>query len=104
MNPDAKRRVQFQQFKGMGPMKFTGQDPDIIFQGAFDEMHRADGKTDPKVLASSLGFTSVPTMTRETGCEIDVHFLDHTTAEVGLNNYVYTLVGSHQCPFTSETR
>lgn len=71
--------------------RLTDYGPDMIFQGAFDEMHRADSKTDPKVLASSLGFTSVPIRTLETGCEIDVHFLDDATAEVGLNNYVYTL-------------
>jgi len=27
----------------------------------------------------------------ETGCAMDVHFIDGTTAEAGLNNYVYTL-------------
>lgn len=31
------------------------------------------------------------TGTLETGCEIDVYFAGGTTAEVGLNNYVYTL-------------
>ncbi|MDH2353115.1 hypothetical protein QCM80_21000 [Bradyrhizobium sp. SSUT112] len=63
----------------------------MIFQGAFDEMQRADRKVDPKALAASLGFTAAPIRTLETGCEIDVHFVDDTTAEVGLNNYVYTL-------------
>ncbi len=29
--------------------------------------------------------------TLETGCEMDVHFIDGTTAEAGLNNYVYSL-------------
>lgn len=27
----------------------------------------------------------------ETGCEIDLHYVNDTTAEVALNNYVYTL-------------
>jgi hypothetical protein len=29
--------------------------------------------------------------TLETGCEIDFHFVDEATAEIGLNDYVYTL-------------
>lgn len=71
--------------------KLTDYGPDMIFQGAFDEMQRADKKVDPGALAASLGFTAVPIRTLETGCEIDVHFVDDTTAEIGLNNYVYTL-------------
>lgn len=71
--------------------KVANYGPDMIFQGAFDEMQRADRKADPKALAASLGFTGAPIKTLETGCEIDVHFVDDTTAEVGLNNYVYTL-------------
>lgn len=65
--------------------------PDLIFQGAFVEMQRFDKKADPKTLAASLGFTGTTIKTLETGCEIDVHFVDDATAEVGLNNYVYTL-------------
>jgi len=71
--------------------KVTDYGPDMIFQGAFDEMQRVDRKADPKTLAASLGFAGAPIKTLETGCEIDVHFVDDTTAEVGLNNYVYTL-------------
>lgn len=71
--------------------KVTDYDPDLIFQGAFDEMRRADKKVDPKALAVSLGFSGARIKTLETGCEIDIHFVDGTTAEVGLNNYVYTL-------------
>ena len=44
-----------------------------------------------KAIAASLGFTSARIKTLETGCEIDVHFVDDATAEVGLNDYVYTL-------------
>lgn len=29
--------------------------------------------------------------TLETGCGIDVHFVDDATAEIGLNDYVHTL-------------
>lgn len=71
--------------------KLADYGPDMIFQGAFDEMQRADKKADPKALAASLGLTGARIKTLETGCEMDVHFVDDTTAEVGLNNYVYTL-------------
>jgi hypothetical protein len=71
--------------------KVTDYTPDMVFQGAFDEMQRADKRADPKALAASLGFTGARIRTLETGCEIDVHFVDDTTAKVGLNNYVYTL-------------
>ncbi|MCS3726534.1 hypothetical protein [Bradyrhizobium betae] len=71
--------------------KVTDYGPDMIFQGAFDEMRRTDKKADPKALATSLGLSGARIRTLETGCEIDVHFVDDTTAEVGLNNYVYTL-------------
>jgi hypothetical protein len=71
--------------------KVTEYGPDMIFQGAFDEMQRADKRTDPRALAASLGFTGARIKTLETGCEIDVHFVDDATAEVALNNYVYTL-------------
>ncbi|MET4388099.1 hypothetical protein ABIB73_003861 [Bradyrhizobium sp. F1.4.3] len=35
--------------------KVTDYGPDMLFQGAFDEMRRADRNADPKVLAASLG-------------------------------------------------
>ncbi|MDH2341716.1 hypothetical protein [Bradyrhizobium sp. SSUT77] len=44
----------------------TDYGPDMIFQGAFDEMQRADRKVDPKALAASLGFTAAPIRTLET--------------------------------------
>ncbi|MBR1088608.1 hypothetical protein JQ621_14145 [Bradyrhizobium manausense] len=71
--------------------KVTDYGPDMLFQGAFDEMRRADKKVDPKALAASLGFSGSRIRTLETGCEIDVHFVDDTTAEIGLNDRVYTL-------------
>ena len=71
--------------------KMTDFGPDMLFQGAFDEMRSADKKVDPKALAASLGFAGSRIRTLETGCEIDVHFVDDTTAEIGLNDYVYTL-------------
>ncbi|MBC9876398.1 hypothetical protein G8O24_03440 [Bradyrhizobium sp. INPA01-394B] len=71
--------------------KMTDYGPDMIFQGAFEEMQRADKKADPQALAASLGFNGARIRTLETGCEIGVHFVDDATAEIGLNNYVYTL-------------
>lgn len=71
--------------------KVTDYGPDMLFQGAFDEMQRAGSKVDPKALAASLGFAGSRIRTLETGCEIDIHFVDDATAEIGLNDYVYTL-------------
>lgn len=71
--------------------KMTAYGPEMIFQGAFDEMQHADAKADPKALAASLGFTEASIRTLETGCEIDIHFVDDATAKIGLNDYVYTL-------------
>lgn len=51
------------------------------------------GSTRREALASSpissLGFIGSRIRTLETGCEIDVHFVDDTTVEVGLNDYVH---------------
>jgi hypothetical protein len=41
--------------------------------------------------AASLGFAAGSIQTLETGCEIDFHFVDAATAEIGLNDNVYTL-------------
>jgi len=65
--------------------------PNLLFQGAFDEMRERDKSVDPGKLAAALGFVGTSWKTLETGCEIDWHFVDPTTAEVGLNDYVYTL-------------
>ena len=64
---------------------------DMIFQGAFGEMQSNNKAADPNKIAASLGFSGANIKTLETGCEIDFHFVDATTAEIGLNNYVYTL-------------
>ncbi len=66
---------------------------DMLFQGAFDEMHRRDPSADPAKIAAQLGFRGSSWKTLETGCanELDFHFLDPNTAAFGLNNYVYIL-------------
>lgn len=71
--------------------KVTDYGPDMLFQGAFDEMYSADKTVDPKALAASLGFIGAHIRTPETGCEVDLHFVDDTTAEIGFNDYEYTL-------------
>jgi hypothetical protein len=63
--------------------------PDMLFQGAFGEMHERNKTADPAKLAASVGFHGSHWKTLETGCEIDYHFIDPTTAAIGLNNYVY---------------
>ena len=66
---------------------------DMLFQGAFGEMHSKDKSADPVKIAAKLGFRGSSWKTLETGCgnELDYHFLDPVTAAFGLNNYVYTL-------------
>jgi hypothetical protein len=66
---------------------------DMLFQGAFGEMHRRDPSNDPAKIAAGLGFRGTLWKTLETGCgnELDYHFLDPTTADFGLNNCVYTI-------------
>jgi hypothetical protein len=66
---------------------------DMLFQGEFGEMRLRDKAVDPAKLAAKLGFRGAKWKTLETGCgnEIDYHFVDETTAEFGLNDYVYTL-------------
>jgi hypothetical protein len=66
---------------------------DMLFQGAFGEMHARDRATDPGKIAANLGFRGSRWKTVETGCanELDYHFLDSATAAFGLNNYVYIL-------------
>lgn len=64
---------------------------DMLFQGAFEEMHDTNKSADPQKLAESLGFSGKTFQTLETGCEIDWHFVDPTTVKIGLNDFVYTL-------------
>lgn len=64
---------------------------DMIFQGAFEEMKSRDKSIVPTKIAASLGFAGSGIRTVETGCEIEFHFVNATTAEIGLNNTIYTL-------------
>ena len=54
-------------------------------------MRDKDKSVDPDKIAATLGFTGKSIKTLETGCEFDFHFVDATTVEIGLNDYVYTL-------------
>ena len=65
--------------------------PPCCSRGAFEEMKDNDKSVDPLTLAAALGFDGTAFKTLETGCDIDWHFVDQTTAEVGLDDYVYTL-------------
>jgi len=66
---------------------------DWLFQGAFGEMHDRDKSADPVKIAASLGFKGSSWKTLITGCanELEYHFVDATTAEFGLDDYVYTM-------------
>jgi hypothetical protein len=105
--PDAKeaarlsgKTVRLTAKEITGPQPFPCKKPnyrvaeypaDWLFQGAFGEMRDKSSSVDPAKLAASLGFPGEKIRTLETGCEFDFHFVDETTAEVGLNDYVYTL-------------
>ncbi len=79
-------------FACKGPhYKLSDFTADMLFQGAFEDMHDKDKKAEPRKLAASLGFTGASVKTLETGCEIDWHFVDAATAKIGLDDYVYTL-------------
>jgi hypothetical protein len=66
---------------------------DMLFQGAFGEMQTRDKSVDPAKIAARLGFRGSSWKTLETGCgnELELHFVDRSTAEFGLNDFVYTL-------------
>ncbi len=94
------KSVVFQARQIAGPPPFACTAPhyresdvtaDMLFQGAFEEMQSKNKAIDPNKLAASLGFAGKTVRTLETGCEIDFHFVDAATAEIGLNDYVYTL-------------
>lgn len=71
--------------------KVSNYTADMIFQGAFSEMQSSNKSVDPGKIAATLGFAGAHIKTLETGCEIDFHYIDATTAQIGLNDYVYTL-------------
>jgi len=73
--------------------KLVDYPANMLFQGAFEEMQRKDKSVDPEKLAAKLGFRGKKWKTLETGCsnELDYHFVDASTAEFALNNYIYTL-------------
>ena len=94
------KTVVFKAREIIGPPPFACKMPrykvseyaaDMIFQGAFEEMQSKNKSVDPGKLAASLGFAGGSIKTLETGCEIDFHFVDTSTAEIGLNDNVYTL-------------
>jgi hypothetical protein len=66
---------------------------DMLFEGAFGEMHTRNSSADPVKIAASVGFRGSTWKTLETGCgnEVNYHFIDPATAAFGLNNYIYTL-------------
>ncbi len=66
---------------------------DMLFQGAFGEMHEKNEAVDPAKIAASLGFQGESWQVLETGCDtgIDWHFVDATTLAIGINDYVYVL-------------
>jgi len=90
----AKRISGPKPFPCAGPhyYKVSNFTADMLFQGALGEMQSSKKSIDPNKIAASLGFARPGGIkTVETGCEIDFHFVDEATAEIGLDDYVYTL-------------
>ena len=96
------KTVTFEKHRILGPRQVACPDPkhelkdypaDMLFEGAFGEMHDRDKSIDPAQVAAKLGFKGSSWKTLETGCgnEINWHFIDSTTAAIGLNDYVYIL-------------
>jgi hypothetical protein len=71
--------------------KLSSATADLLFQGELGELQDANPKVSAAALAAQLGFTSKTISVLDTGCDIDWHFVDPHTAEIGLNDYVYTL-------------
>jgi len=83
-----------------GPQPFACKGPhyhlsaasaDLLFQGELDELQQSNPKVSAQALAASLGFVGKSWKVLDTGCEIDWHFVDPHTVEIGLNDFVYTL-------------
>ena len=96
------KTVTFRPREIAGPPMLTCKGPhyklsdfsaDMLFQGAFGEMHEKDERVDPAKVAASLGFQGESWQALETGCAngVDWHFVDATTLAIGLNDYVYML-------------
>jgi len=64
---------------------------DMLFQGELGEPQSANPKRSAQAMAEALGFVGHSWKTMDTGCDLDWHFADRTTAKIGLNDYVYTL-------------
>jgi len=68
--------------------------PDMLFQGAFGEMHAQDAAQDPQKLAEKVGFSGTQYRTVLTGCEFAVDFSiggDKDTMMFALDNSVYVM-------------
>jgi len=68
--------------------KLSDFSADMLFQGAFGEMHANDKSVDPAKVSATVGFTGTSWKVLETGCanELDWHFVDATTLAIGLND------------------
>lgn len=62
-----------------------------IFSGVLGRMAANDRSTDPELIAGNLGFLGPSVKTLETGCRFTFHFVDAATAEVGVDDTIFTL-------------
>jgi hypothetical protein len=54
-------------------------------------MRENDRTADPERTAAALGFVGPSIKTLETGCDVDLYFVDASTAQIALNDTIYTL-------------
>lgn len=94
------KSIEFKSQAIVGPAAFACSKPryvfrDLtparIFQGAFAAMQARNKAADPDALAARLGFAGPSIKTLETGCAVDLHFVDASTAQVALGGVIYTL-------------
>jgi len=92
--------IEARQISGPGLLPCKGPNYRVVevpaeglFQGAFDEMHRRNPSADALELAHKVGFRGSSWKSLQTGCanELDFHFVDPSTAEFGLNDWVFTM-------------
>jgi hypothetical protein len=71
--------------------KLTNDTASLLFRGEVEKLRHQGQTVDPARIASALGFNDDTVRTLETGCAFDFHFVNASTARVGVDDLVYTL-------------
>jgi hypothetical protein len=62
-----------------------------IFRSAFAKVWDAGRTADPEWRTAALGFVGPSIKTLGTGCDIDMYFIDASTAQIALDGTIFTL-------------